>query len=78
MKVFDVDYQMDGRTFGVRLLADNWEDAERRLKAVKYTGAVGGEIVAELRGNSVTLPFDWITMKIASFLFRSGWVKPKQ
>lgn len=37
-----VHFQMDGKSYGIVMPAESWEDAERRLAAIRLTGRVEG------------------------------------
>lgn len=54
MKKYCIEYRHNGRIGMVEYHADNWEDAERRLRSLKGNGEVTGEIVFEAPVNTVT------------------------
>lgn len=45
MKIFIVNYEFQHKQWSATLHAENWQDAESRLAALKATGAVFGEHV---------------------------------
>jgi hypothetical protein len=53
MKKFIVDFDMDGQLFGDYIEAESWEDAEKRLRCVKETGRISGELMG-------TIPAWWV------------------
>lgn len=47
MKRWVIDYEMDGSRWGAEIMADDWQDAERRLRAMG-SGTVSGEHIATI------------------------------
>ena len=48
MKKFIIDFEIDGKLYGDYIEAESWEDAENRLRCVKETGRIGGELVESI------------------------------
>ena len=44
LKIYSIDYELDGETYSISLAALDEEDALRRLEAIKATGEVYREI----------------------------------
>ena len=51
------EFEMGGARYSFGMYADDWEDAERRLRAIRTTGALSGGPAYRIPANSVTLPF---------------------
>jgi hypothetical protein len=47
---FGVEYRMDDRTYSFHLIAYDWEDAERRVAAIREDGKVFGQIMTAVPG----------------------------
>ena len=43
-----MDYYYGSRKFSFDLLAEDWDDAEARLNAIKHSGYIEGKLVQEL------------------------------
>lgn len=55
---FVLHYQHRGRNYVLNIMADSWEDAEKRIKAIGATGEiVGSNAFVAIRANALTLPF---------------------
>jgi hypothetical protein len=65
-----ISFQMDGQEYGFVMPADSWDDAERRMRAIRTTGMVAGWPCYTYRANSLTLPFV-AAWTIASTFFRN-------
>ena len=52
-----INYNHKGKTYCFTLGADDWEDAQERLRSIGYNGEVVGSGVQTYRTNPVTLPF---------------------
>ena len=42
---FCITYRHEGKSWGITIDAENWEDAGRRLRSIGMTGQVDGELV---------------------------------
>lgn len=65
MKRYGVEYRFEGCCCVFHVLAEDWADAEARLAAIRRSGEVYGEIIAEIPANSLTLPFAalWVRLR---------------
>ena len=52
-----ITFKMDGRDYAFVMPADSFEDADRRLRAIRTTGTVLGWPAYTYRANALTLPF---------------------
>lgn len=52
-KVYDVQYEYNGGTYAVDLLATSWEEAEAKLEALRFTGKVTGRLVSRMKIDSI-------------------------
>ena len=66
-KQFAVEYRHNNATWGLTIWADDWTDAERKLRSIGTNGRVIGDNVHEIR-----LP-NWF----ARFLIRLGLLDTK-
>ena len=48
MWVYSIGYAMDGKEWSTRIVAYSWEDAEARLDAIKASGKIDGQMMAEV------------------------------
>jgi hypothetical protein len=68
---------MDGERYGFTMPAESFEDAERRMRAIRLTGKVDGWPCYTYRTNALTFPFVTVWV-FASTAFRNLFgVKPK-
>lgn len=47
-KEYCISYQHNGKVWGLNLLAQDFEDARRRVRAIGTTGVVDGELIAKI------------------------------
>jgi hypothetical protein len=47
--------------------AENWEDAEQRIRAIGYTGKVAGSNVSTYSPNLINLPFIAVWVRILTW-----------
>ena len=70
-----ISFQMDGETYCFVMPADSWDDAERRMRAIRTTGQVQGFPCYTYHANALTMPFVglwvWLTTSFRN-LFRSS------
>jgi hypothetical protein len=72
-----VHFTMDGELYGFNMPATSFEDAERRLAAVRMTGKVVGWPCYSYRTNALTLPFVTVWVVAVTFFRNFFRVKPK-
>ena len=48
MKTYAITYRMDGFEYAESIKAESFEDADKRIKAIRQTGLVEGEIHASV------------------------------
>lgn len=66
MPKFTAAYSHNGRHFDAEIHAADWAEAERKLAALKSTGRIDGEVVAEYPAGPIALPFSslWVRVKL--------------
>jgi hypothetical protein len=52
-----VHFEMDGKSYVFIMPAESWDDAERRLRAIRLNGRVAGWPCYSHSTNTLTLPF---------------------
>lgn len=61
-------FDMNGEQYGFHMPAESWDDAERRMRAIRLTGKVAGWPCHTMRANALTLPFVHVWMKVSVFV----------
>ena len=61
-----VQYHHNGQPCCFKLGADDWDDAQARLRSIGFNGQVIGSGVETMRANVVTLPFVhvWLMLNV--------------
>jgi hypothetical protein len=58
------EFEMGGARYSFAMYADDWEDAERRLRAIRATATLSGGPAYRIPANSLTLPFVWVFVEL--------------
>jgi hypothetical protein len=72
-KEFVCSYHMDGSQWGLTVMAKDFKDASRRLRAIGTTGQVDGELVARIPA----YPSVGIGLRIVTFIRNLFFSEPR-